>query len=397
MVFYERIADAAGSGSVVIDWFTTGVCVRADSQRTLDYVASQHHLAGCPMRSPSGDRINLNVATDAGLVAGIRAWARAETIDRRESFRGEWYGCLRIASDEYALVVDHGHPNPHALITRDFRSWSVVGERASGLGLVVSRTIRELVREDLLARGAVMLHAAAAERPSGVGILLVGAGSAGKTSSAIRIALGGGRVVGTDRTFLLAEDGSWLAVGLPMSTRLGAGSVRSLGLAEPLRSRSPIRALNPFKDGAADQPIDGVVISGLDKVSLGNGEVWDLLGCGFTAATAAGHVVVLESAPVATPQFERLDPDDAVAAMRAHVLSPDPDYLSLWLAADPTPETAEAAFDRVAALVAERTVMRVVWDPARHCDAKTARLLFSPYRLDHDKELVGRRRRANRY
>ena len=54
------------------------------------------------------------------------------------------------------------------------------------------------MREAVLGDGGLMFHGAAARRPGGRGVFLVGDAGAGKTSSAVWLGRGGGRVVATN-------------------------------------------------------------------------------------------------------------------------------------------------------------------------------------------------------
>jgi hypothetical protein len=379
--FYERIAAAASAQGaptpLAVDWFTAHLRLHTASHKTREYVAGQHHLVAPPARLASlHDPTDLSAVADDSLLNEIRATFAGAAYDLREAFRGEWYQVHEShAGDTILFRGEAGCSNPHALITRDFISWAIVTSRPNGLGLMITRTIRELVRENLLAQGAIMFHGSAAERPDGRGVFLAGASSTGKTSVAVRLALGGGRVVGTDKTFLLRRDGDWLAVGLPMSTRLGAGSVEAMGLIQALRDRSPIRAINPFKQGATDIPVEGLPPLAADKVWLSNAELHELTGCGFADSTRADSIVVLERSTRRHAVVDALDPDEAADALRDHMLAPDPDYRSRWLACDPEPELRQPALSGLLLLLRERRVSRVAWDPALHCDDRTADLV----------------------
>ncbi|MGW2108901.1 hypothetical protein [Streptomyces sp. NPDC001948] len=381
MNLYERAVQQALEGSghhpVPVRWFTSALQVHTNSRRTRAYVASQHHVVAHPSFAPAVLPVtDLYAVADPALLGIIRSAAVGRPVSRRESFRGVWYACWKTGGDGAVMLVDDGHAYQHALLTRDFRSWAVVGDRREDLGPVVSRTVRELVREDLLRRGAVTFHGAAAELAGGGGgVLLAGASGAGKTSAAIRVGRGGGRAVGTDRSFLLEWGGTRILVGLPESTRLSVGSAEAMGIARALRERSPIRGLNPFAQGGTDRSGEGPRTAKEPKVSLSNAEVHELLGCGFVAATPADSLVVLESMPHASPRLDDLDPAEAVAALRPHLLAPDPDYRSRWLTAEPGSEAPEAATARLSALVDGRPVRRLVWDPALHCDDTVAQLL----------------------
>ncbi|MFF5858529.1 hypothetical protein ACFY8B_23355 [Streptomyces sp. NPDC012751] len=373
MGFYSSLTARAERDTTLVtltvEWYRTRLRIHTGDPGVHRYLASQHHNVApdtaVPEPLPAAD---LWVLADADPVAEGRLGAR---VGRRQAFTGEWYAEHRGADGETVLVAEDTATHPHALITPDFRSWALVSPGPESLGLLATRTIRELVREAVLRDGALMFHGAAAQRPNGRGVVLVGDAGAGKTSSAVWLGRGGGRVVGTDRTFLAPTAAGWCAVGLPVSTRLGAGSVAALGILDKLRGHAPVRAINPFRSGVdatpARRPEPGLP---LDKVWLSNSEVDDLLGVPFTAAAHADTLVVLEPATGGEPSVARLDAAEAAAALHPYLLAPDPDYRSRWLAADPAPERAEPARAGLAGLVRECPVFRLRWDPAAHCDAR---------------------------
>ncbi|GAA4955413.1 hypothetical protein GCM10023238_22550 [Streptomyces heliomycini] len=96
--------------------------------------------------------------------------------------------CHRNEDGAFVLVSQEGHEFPHALITTDFLTWEIVTAHEHELGLVVTRTMRELVREHFVDRGALMLHGAAAVLPDGTGVVLAGPSGAGKTSASVQLA-----------------------------------------------------------------------------------------------------------------------------------------------------------------------------------------------------------------
>ncbi|WP_167161467.1 hypothetical protein [Streptomyces sp. MBT27] len=372
MGFYSLLTGPAEQGTVLetltVEWYRTRLRVHSSAPDVHRHLASQHHTVAPDVVVPEPlPTVDLWVLADPDPFVERRLGA---PTGRRQAFTGEWYTEHRGADGETVLVAEDA-THPHALITPDFRSWALVAHRTESLGLLATRTVRELVREAGVLDGALMFHGSAAQRPNGRGVFLVGDAGSGKTSSAVWLGRGGGRVVGTDRTFLAPTAAGWQAVGLPVSTRLGAGSVTALGILDELRGHTPVRAINPFRAGAGAMP-DPRPEPGLpvDKVWLSNSEVNDLLGVPFTAATHAHTLVVLESTTGAEPSFTRLDAADAAAALRPHLLAPDPDYRSRWLAADPAPERAEPARAGLAALVRERPVFRLRWNPAAHCDAR---------------------------
>ncbi|MFJ9424548.1 hypothetical protein [Streptomyces sp. NPDC101249] len=349
-----------------VGWYRLRLRVRTTDPGVRGHLASQHHTVAPDLVPPAPLPVaDLWVLPGPDPSAGLPP---GPPTGRRQAFTGEWYDEHRGADGETVLVAARPTARPHTLITRDFRSWALVARDPAHLGLLAGRTIRELVREAVLGDGGLMFHGAAARRPGGRGVFLVGDAGAGKTSSAVWLGRGGGRVVATDRALLVPAPDGPHAVGLPMSTRLGAGAVSALGILDALRGHAPVRAINPFRADAAPAPERPA--PGADKVWLSNSEVHDLLGAPFTPVTRPDVLVVLERAACPEPAFTRLDAADAVTALAPYLLDPDPDYRSRWLAADPAPGPTAPARSDLAALVGTRPVFRLRWDPARHCDGR---------------------------
>ncbi|MFI7110326.1 hypothetical protein ACIBK9_28735 [Nonomuraea sp. NPDC050227] len=372
---YDRVAAQASDSVTKVAWFGVTATVHAADAALHDYVASQHHLVETHVPA-DGVLFDAQIyaCTNSPLLEEVYSAIHAGASYYREAFQGEWYRCGDLPGAVFAMVADRPNMSKHALLTRDFQSWAIVCQKADELGLAVTRAIRELVREDLLRRGAIMLHAAAARTADGRGLLLVGASGSGKTSAAVRIGQSGGLAVGTDRTALVPVGGEWLAVGMPMSIRLGQGSASALGVLHALGARSPIRAHNPFGTATRPEPTLGKE----QKLSLSNAEVFELLGCGFAPATAIDTVLVFTNGAHETPKSTELASVETAAALREHTFMPDPDYRSRWLSADPTPETADGLPAELAAVAGRHHGLLVAWDPVLHCGDDTAEVLVPP-------------------
>ncbi|MGW4790860.1 hypothetical protein ACWEPC_00405 [Nonomuraea sp. NPDC004297] len=342
-----------------IEWFATDLEVRVDSTPVRDHIADQFYSTMPLWRhSKFGSSATLDAVADPELLTALSAEVFGGPVQWRESFRDVWYALRRLSGGEYCLLVDNCHDYPHALLTRDFRSWAFVGDRQETLSIEVTRTIREIVREDVLALGGLMFHGAAAELPDGRGIFLGGASGAGKTSAAIRLAQCGGRVIGTDRTFLLHEGDGWLAVGLPSTTRLDGSAIDAFGI------RSRVAGRTPWRDG---------------KYCLSNKLVDDVLGFSFTAVTRADVIIVLDRKPGAAARVRALTGKEAGSALGEHLLTPDPLYRSHWLSADPEPKLVQRDRARLDVLVASRTTTVVTWEPRIHCNEGAAQLLCTKW------------------
>jgi len=365
-----------GPITLELAWFGIRVRIHADDATVTDYVAKQFATAEdseCRPPEATVRNRNVHVRRHAGLLDDlVELGHRHGTVGRR-SFKTEVYQQVHGLNDRTVLLKDLLAPD-HAFVGSGDGAWLVVC-RGEPSGLVVTRLVRELVRDDLLDRGALMFHGAGALTSDGVGVLLAGHSGTGKTSAALRLAGGGGRVLGTDRTLLVPSADRWWIVGLPTSTRLGVGAVSAFGILDRLRQIAPLRAINPFNPDIPEQSYAGMREP---KVSLGNGEVEELLGTRFAPAAPATRLVVLEPGAPETFRRRRLSASAARRALVEHLMDPDPDYPDLWLhPRQPAecPGAFERTTERMRLLVSDVAVDRVAWTPRIHCDERVAELI----------------------
>jgi hypothetical protein len=332
-------------------WHNLAFRVRAEDPGVLDYVSSQHQLVrGGPGRAVA--QVGIRAVSDP---AGLEKLAAHPVTEHRESYAGWWYGCHHGEDGTFVLVSGEGHEFAHALITTDFVSWEIVAARGHELGLVVTRTMRELVREHYVDRGALMLHGAAAVLPDGTGVVLAGPSGAGKTSLSLQLARAGGHCVATDRCLLLADGAQWTVIGLPLSVRLTQEAAAGLGIS-PGEKNELIR----HGEAAVRRP------DPRNKLSFSNGEIRRLAGVGFVAATRIDRLVLLEDTGVPEPLSGPVGEADAVAALAEHILVPDTAYRGRWLSADPGPEPAGDVTGRLRDLAAAVPARRGAWTPATY-------------------------------
>ncbi|MET9498473.1 hypothetical protein [Streptomyces sp. NPDC006552] len=362
---------------VTVSWFDLRLEVVTALDGVRAEIAAQHEVLDAAPRSRTDHRVTLVI--DPGLVERVRSAGAGRPSTSVESFAGWWYETWPGEGAGRVLASGEGQEWDHVLLTEDFVSWTVVGAAVDGAAVAVGRLLRELIREDLVRRGALMFHAGAAVLPDGRAVMLPGDAGAGKTSSAVRVAEAGGRVVATDRLLLLPPGGArgphgWWMVGLPSTTRLGAGAVAALGLASQLMGEASVGRSRP--DWLAELARSGVLSESsrsAGKLSLANKEVRTLVGGGCLSAAPLDGIVELRAQDVVRPEPTR--PANPLGALETHLLVPDPAYRTHWLAARPFREDPSAARRALARLVAEVPVRQLRWSPARHCDDATASLL----------------------
>ncbi|MGW3201928.1 hypothetical protein ACWDBD_46930 [Streptomyces sp. NPDC001118] len=162
--------------------------------------------------------------------------------------------------DITALVTDYGHDettyaNARTLVARqdgityvvqpgerigyqaDGRRLVIVGDEAEPVAVAAARLARELVRGQLLADGWTVLHASAATH-NGDAVLTLGDKGAGKTTTALLLALDGWGLLANDRVFVRPDaDGRVRVLPWPSAAALGLGLLDATGLYDRVRER----------------------------------------------------------------------------------------------------------------------------------------------------------------
>ncbi|MFI6776089.1 hypothetical protein [Nocardia sp. NPDC050412] len=323
-------------------------------------VAAEYHVTE-PSAVARSVAYELHLWIDADLAARARSTGETRRRVAVESFTDWWYNSWTTEDGFRVLASGEGYAWKHLLITDDFQSWVLIGDEVHGAAVSTARVLRELVRERLVQRGALMFHAGGGVLPDGSAVMLPGDSGAGKTSGSVQIAAAGGRCVATDRLLVLwdAEAETWWMVGLPSTTRLASGAFRALGIDDT-------RRLGQHRDNSA------ATASG-SKISLTNGEVAELIGGGFVSGVRVDRIVVLVADGSELPVCaEAVDP---LSAVLQHALVPDPAYRTHWLSPGTGVESAELLRDTLRGLVADVPVYELRWTPSLHCDRATAALL----------------------
>ncbi|MFF7358366.1 hypothetical protein ACFZA1_37925 [Streptomyces filipinensis] len=162
--------------------------------------------------------------------------------------------------DITTLVTDYGHTettyaNARTLVSRadgityavqpderisyqaDGRRLVIVGDAPEPVAVAAARLARELVRSQLLADGWTVLHASAATH-NGDAVLTLGDKGAGKTTTALLLALNGWGLLANDRVFVRPEtDGRVRVLPWPSAAALGLGLLDATGLYDQVRER----------------------------------------------------------------------------------------------------------------------------------------------------------------
>ncbi|GGV28470.1 hypothetical protein GCM10010260_81080 [Streptomyces filipinensis] len=162
--------------------------------------------------------------------------------------------------DITTLVTDYGHDettyaNARTLVARqdgityavqpgerigcqaDGRRLVIVGDEAEPVAVAAARLARELVRGQLLADGWTVLHASAVTH-DGTAVLTLGDKGAGKTTTALLLALDGWGLLANDRVFVrLESDGRVRVLPWPSAAALGLGLLDATGLYDRVRER----------------------------------------------------------------------------------------------------------------------------------------------------------------
>jgi hypothetical protein len=194
-------------------------------------------------------------------------WNAAATDDPAPSALADGGGLVLAdvdparADDIRALVTDYGHEettyaNARTFVARhdgityavqpsegigyqaDGRRLVIVGDEAEPVAVAAARLARELVRGQLLADGWTVLHASAATH-NGDAVLTLGDKGAGKTTTALLLALKGWGLLANDRVFVRTDtaDGRVRVLPWPSAAALGLGLLDATGLYDQVRER----------------------------------------------------------------------------------------------------------------------------------------------------------------
>ncbi|XVV34918.1 hypothetical protein ACQPXT_13110 [Streptomyces sp. CA-100214] len=128
----------------------------------------------------------------------------------------------------------------------------VFGTREEDVATSTARLAREMMRGQLLRDGWAVLHASAVVDDDGRTVLTFGHKGAGKTTTALALAAGGGYgLLANDRVFVRPNDrGGVDVLPWPSAAALGLGLLKSLGWFDEVRERLAAgESLHPTQDG----------------------------------------------------------------------------------------------------------------------------------------------------
>jgi hypothetical protein len=113
---------------------------------------------------------------------------------------------------------------------------TISGLTPEPLALATARIAREMIRASLLRDGWTLLHASAVVRDDQA-LLAFGSKGAGKTTTALLLALGGAELLANDRVFVKVVGDELRVLPWPSAAAIGLGLLDALGLYDVVRDR----------------------------------------------------------------------------------------------------------------------------------------------------------------
>ncbi|WP_328427945.1 hypothetical protein [Streptomyces sp. NBC_00443] len=172
-------------------------------------------------------------------------YARAQLLLARDVSAGT----VRATSPKQALAY-RSEPGAGRL--------DVFGCQTEDVATATARLAREMMRGQLLRDGWAVLHASAVVDENGRTVLTLGSKGAGKTTTALALAAGGGYgLLANDRVFVRPNDrGGVDVLPWPSAAALGLGLLKALGWFAEVRERLEAgESLHPTQDGRVTEAI----------------------------------------------------------------------------------------------------------------------------------------------
>jgi hypothetical protein len=195
--------------------------------------------------------------------------------------------------------------------------------------------------------------------------LFLGASGGGKTTLALTAARDGGYLVSGDQSEVLAgERAGPLAVGFPWPVRIGAGTLRGLGLTRFVETANLQRPQAAITDGRLTSA--AYQYRSVSKAELTAIELSALLGVECVDVARIETLVVLVPSSSSRVRVERTELADVRDTVLAEYREPDPAHESFWLSARDDQPPGARPFETFAEAMAPVPVYRLAWSPDRY-------------------------------
>lgn len=297
-----------------LDWHDTRYSIICPDMAVVAYVVGQFTCG------PSSAQPLRHVRIEIGFANG--SLPDGMIIDTRASFRNWTYRHM-LLGDLHILKSGQGHEDAHELRTTNWVDWKIFAPREAA-GVIACRLIRELVREEVLLNAGQMFHGSGVFlKEANAGLMFLGESGAGKTTLVAWLSSHGhAHSVATDRVMAALKDDGPRMIGIPTTTRLGEGALRSL-LGGDVMARADL----------ARHGSPGSVA--LDKWAFGNNEASRYLNMSFRSSAPLHGIVLLKATDADEPtSIRQLSPEAATGDIAPHCLQVDEDYPSLWMTQD---------------------------------------------------------------
>ena len=338
---YRRIVDRASGGMAARrEWWPVVVDYHAEDRDDAAWFASHFHTS---LRVPTTDvlvQFRVHSACDPRLLAVLTRTVAGATTAETEGFAGAFYQTGHL-QDVHWWTTGRGHGAHRAAIgTVDGVDWVVLSSDVNSGRRNGVRLVRELVRRELLRRGAIAIHGSYAY-VRGQAVIFSGPSGAGKTTLAIAAARSGGLFIAGDRTYVCQCEHSLRAVGFPTVARIGFGTIDEYGLV-PLLERAALQREQVAKVGTRIE--DEVKEFGaLNKLELNQLELEVLLSAPTAAAAPLRGIAILGRGSEGAIVVDPISAEEGYAALAADMLVPDPVWPRDWLASEASPPIAVVA------------------------------------------------------